>query len=127
MPGKDKKTQLTRIVLSYAATALIVRGRIRSRHADEDSEGLAMFADEPEARVEGREEREGRRHARRGGDPVAHPLIDEGGAEPGLHVLRGVGPDGIGSGHVQHDTADDEPDRRPSPRDGRDRRGGHVR
>ncbi len=34
-----------------AATALIVRGRIRSRHADEDSEGLDMFADEPEAPV----------------------------------------------------------------------------
>jgi phage baseplate assembly protein gpV len=38
-------------VVVGAATALIVRGRIRSRHADEDSEGLAMFADEPEAPV----------------------------------------------------------------------------
>lgn len=38
-------------VVVGAATALIVRGRIRSRHADEDSEGLDMFADEPEAPV----------------------------------------------------------------------------
>lgn len=38
-------------VVVGAATALIVRGRIRRRHADEDSEGLAMFADEPEAPV----------------------------------------------------------------------------